>query len=144
MIDRAIVVAAQAHKGQVDKGGHPYILHPLRVMLRVTQKAGDDGDAQIAAVLHDVLEDSPMLARQLKDFGFSDASVKAVVALTRKPYEAYDEFIDRVKKNPIARLVKLADLEDNMDLSRLSDVTEKDLKRVEKYRKAHQILSAAD
>lgn len=136
----AIKIATEAHDGQVDRGGAAYILHPLRVMLAV------QGDRErIAAVLHDVAEDCPgwPLAR-LKEQHFSGAVCDALDALTRREGEAYFDFIARCAADPIARVVKLADLKDNCDLSRIRNPTEKDAERVRKYVDASMVLMSAD
>ena len=132
----AIQIATEAHDGQRDRGGAPYILHPLRVMLAV------EGDREkIAAVLHDVAEDCPEwpLAR-LREQPFSGAVCDALDALTRRPGEDYWTFIGRCNADPIARSVKLADLRDNQDLTRIKNPTEKDAERVRKYVTASMIL----
>jgi len=141
-LERAIALAATAHSGQRDKVDKPYILHPLRVMLKMATV-----EEQMAAVLHDVIEDCGVTAQQLAAEGFPPAVVEAVVALTKVTVngveEPYDEFILRAAQNPIARRVKLADLEDNMDLSRIAQPTAKDYARTEKYRKAKTVIEQA-
>nr|BFD41583.1 HD domain-containing protein [Pseudomonas sp. FFPRI_1] len=138
-LERAIALAAEAHAGQVDKGGAPYILHPLRVMLRLTQPA-----ARIVAVLHDVLEDCPVTQEQLRDEGFSAEVLAALQALTKVEGEDYPAFIRRAGANPLARQVKLADLAENSDLSRIPEPGAEDLQRLEKYRQArHYLMSLA-
>lgn len=132
----AIKIATEAHDGQIDKGGAPYILHPLRVMMAVK------GDRErIAAVLHDVAEDCPdWHLTRLREQNFSGAVCDALDALTRRDGENYWAFIDRCAADPIARAVKLADLKDNQDLSRIKRPTEQDVERVRKYVKASMIL----
>lgn len=134
-LEQAIRVALDAHAGQVDKAGAPYILHPLRMMTRL---AGHE--QQIAAVLHDVVEDSGVTLDDLRAMGFDEAVVSAVDGLTRRPDETYEAFVLRAKAHPVARAVKLADLEDNMDVRRLGELTEKDLQRLRRYRAAWQVL----
>jgi len=130
-LERAIQIAARAHEGQVDKAGAPYILHPLRVMLSV------EGEEQrIAAILHDVLEDTSVTEQDLRAEGYSDSVLAALAHLTRLPTESYEEFIDRACQHPIARSVKLADLYDNSDITRLPEPTERDYKRLRKYQNA--------
>ena len=137
----AIAIAAKAHEGQVDQGGAPYILHPLRVMLRV-----DTNEERIVAVLHDVVEDCEGWSfEQLKAEEFSAKVIEALKALTKREegepdYEAY---VQRAAANPIAIRVKLADLEDNCNLSRIAFPTEGDIQRIAKYRRAIEILKAA-
>ncbi len=128
MLSKAIIIATEAHLGQVDKGGEAYILHPLRVMMSIK-----DYEHKIVAVLHDVLEDTLVSAEDLRLEGFNEKIIEALIHLTRRDNESYEEFIDRVIKNPIARAVKLADIKDNMDLSRLENPTEEDYVRLEKY-----------
>src|SRR3954451_4706993 len=112
-IEKAIQIAALAHDGQVDKEGLPYILHPLRVM------AGVEGlEAKIVAVLHDVIEDTPVTADDLRQEGFSEAIIAAVLCVTHRKDEPYADYVVRCKGNEIARRVKLSDLEDNTRLSR--------------------------
>jgi (p)ppGpp synthase/HD superfamily hydrolase len=134
-LEKAIAVAAAAHAGQVDKAGEPYILHPIRVMLRLH---GDD--ARIAGVLHDVVEDTEWTLDGLSEAGFSDVVVDAVESVTRREHETYEAFIARASKNPIGRRVKIADLEDNLDLDRIPNPTAEDHARIEKYRRALEQL----
>ncbi len=137
-LEKAIELAARAHAGQRDKAGAPYILHPLRMMMGM-----ETDEERQAAVLHDVLEDSPTTAGDLLREGFSEGVVTAVTALSRKREETYSAFIERIKGNALARKVKLADLEDNMDVRRLrraDGLTEKDLIRLKKYFRAWKVL----
>lgn len=136
-LERAIVIAAEAHAGQVDKAGAPYILHPLRVMLRVTAT-----DERIAAVLHDVVEDTPWTLAALEAEGFAPEVIAAVDALTRRAEESYETFVVRAGANPVARAVKLADLAENMDLTRLPAPTDHDRERLARYRRAVELLAA--
>lgn len=134
-LEDAIQLATKAHQGQVDKAGEVYILHPLRVMFAVEGES-----ARIVAVLHDVVEDSDYSFDDLREMGYSDDILTALDCLTRRDDESYEQFVDRAKQNPIARHVKLADIEDNMDVRRLSQITEKDLNRLQRYRHAWAIL----
>ena len=134
-LEKAILIAARAHLGQRDKGGAPYILHPLRMMMRMESEA-----AMMAAVLHDVVEDSDWTLDQLRGEGFSEEVLQAVDCLTRKNYESYDEFVARAQTNAIARRVKVADLEDNMNVKRIGEMTANDLARIEKYHRAWRAL----
>jgi (p)ppGpp synthase/HD superfamily hydrolase len=136
-LERAIAIAAEAHAGAVDKAGQPYILHPLRVMLRL-----DDPQQRIVAVLHDVVEDTPVSLDRLRSEGFSDAVVGAVEALTKRPGETRLEAAGRAAENPIALAVKLADNAENMDLSRISEPTEKDYQRLREYQAVRALLLA--
>jgi GTP diphosphokinase / guanosine-3',5'-bis(diphosphate) 3'-diphosphatase len=130
-LERAIAIAAEAHAGQVDKAGAAYILHPLRVMLRMRTES-----ERIAAVLHDVVEDTPWTLEALAGEVFAPEVLAAVEALTRREGESYEVFIARAGANPIGRAVKLADLAENMDLTRLDSPSVQDLARQERYRQA--------
>ncbi len=134
-LEDALELALKAHRGQQDKSGAPYILHPLRLML----KMHTDED-RIAALLHDVVEDSAYTLADLHEMGYSQAILDAVDCLTKRDNEDYIAAMQRVKPNPIARRVKLADLEDNMDIRRLASVTEKDWQRLQRYRAAWAFL----
>jgi (p)ppGpp synthase/HD superfamily hydrolase len=136
-LERAIVIAAESHAGQTDKAGAPYVLHPLRVMLRVASN-----DARIVAVLHDVIEDCGVTPERLRAEGFSETVIRALGAVTRAPGETYEDFVLRAAADPIGRQVKLADLRDNSDPSRISEPTGKDAARMEKYRRAIATLLA--
>ena len=137
-LGKAIAIAAQAHQDQYDKAGAPYILHPLRMMLRMRSET-----EMIVAILHDVVEDTAWIPDQLRQTGFSEEIVQAVECLTHRDRETYDEFIARVRTNAIASTVKLADLEDNMDMRRLRTLTEKDAERLHKYHQAWLTLCQA-
>ena len=138
MLERAIEIAVEAHKGHIDKGGSPYILHPLRVMMSV-----DGEPEQIVAVLHDVVEDSDWTVDALLAEGFSVEVIEALKTVTKESEdEDYDLFIQRAMRNPIGRKVKIADLRDNLDVTRISDMTDKDVIRINKYKKALKLLSA--
>lgn len=126
--EKAEKLAREAHRGQKDKSGEDYIEHPLRVSERCKSEK-----AKIAGLLHDTIEDTCVTPQLLKEKGFDDDIVEAVLALSRRPDETYAEFIVRVSRNEIAKEVKIADLEDNMDVRRLPELTEKDSKRVRKY-----------
>jgi (p)ppGpp synthase/HD superfamily hydrolase len=134
-LERAIVIAAEGHAGRLDKGGNPYILHPLRVMLRL-----DTNEERIAGVLHDVVEDCRWSIDDLRAEGFSEAVLRAVEAVTSRDGESYDDFVARAAADPIGRRVKLADLEDNSDLRRISNPTAKDYARIEKYQRAIRMI----
>ena len=134
-LERAIEIAASAHAGQTDKAGEPYILHPLRVMLRVSSS-----EERIAAVLHDVVEDTTVSLEALILEGFSSGVIAAVKALTKRPGESRLEAADRAAANVIAREVKLADNTENMDLRRIRFPTERDHARVEEYKAVREVL----
>lgn len=142
-LDRAIQIAAEVHAGQKDKAGAPYVLHPLRLMMKMNSEA-----AMIVAMLHDVVEDCRPAGRwtfdRLSSEGFSDEIVEALKCVTKlQKGENYDEFIDRAMTNDIAREVKLADLEDNMNMLRLDVVDQESLERLAKYHRSSKRLRAA-
>lgn len=138
LLGRAVAIAAVTHQTQVDKADAPYILHPLRLMLR-----GQTQLEQIVAVLHDVVEDSDWTLEQLAAEGFPDQVIAALDCLTRRTHESYEGFIDRVLTNPLAMRVKRYDLEDNMNLTRIGTLTERDLQRLQRYHQAHQRIQKA-
>ncbi len=130
-LEDAIEIAVAAHRGQTDKAGQPYVLHPLRLMVQMR-----DEPAQIAAVLHDVVEDSDWTLDALCARGFADEVVTAIDCLTRREGELYEGSVERAASHPIARRVKLADVEDNLDVRRLGPLSEHDLERLDRYRRA--------
>lgn len=136
MLDKAIKIATEAHKGQVDKAGAEYILHPLRVMSKLETE-----EEKIVGVLHDVIEDTSITFEDLHAEGFSLEIISALKHLTRGKNEKYFDYIERIKLNPIAIKVKLADLEDNMDISRIPNPCKKDYNRLKKYKKAKDKLT---
>jgi (p)ppGpp synthase/HD superfamily hydrolase len=135
-VEDAVAIAARAHRGQKDKAGAPYLLHPLRMMMRMNSEA-----AMMAAVLHDVVEDTDWTLERLREEGFSEEVLAAVDCLTHRDGESYQAFVERVRTNPIARQVKIADLEDNMNVRRISQLAAKDLERLEKYHRAWCVLT---
>jgi (p)ppGpp synthase/HD superfamily hydrolase len=138
LLQRAIEIAVQAHAGQVDKGGNLYVLHPLHVMLRMATD-----EERIVAVLHDVIEDTSWTLPKLAAEGFPPAILAALHNLTRNSAEDYETFILRSASNPLSAIVKLADLEDNSDLSRIKSPTTLDYERKAKYQRAiEQIRSS--
>lgn len=138
-LERAIEIAAAAHAGQIDKGGMPYILHPIRVMLRASTDA-----ERITAVLHDVVEDTTVTLQQLIQEGFSPDVILAIEALTKEPGESRLQAAMRAAINPIARIVKLADNAENMDISRIKNLTQKDFERIKEYEHVRTILLASE
>ena len=135
-LERAIEIATQAHEGQVDKAGNAYIGHPLRVMAM-----GKTEQEKIAGVLHDIVEDTPWTFEMLEAEGFAPEIIAALKCVTKiSENEDYDDFIERVKKNPLAVAVKINDLTDNMDIRRLPYLSDKDVKRLKKYLKAYKKL----
>lgn len=137
-LERAIAIAAAAHAGQHDKAGAPYILHPLRVMLRLTTES-----ERITAVLHDLVEDCEGWSfERLLGEGFSVEIIEALQSVTKREGEAYEDFVKRACENPIGRRVKLSDLHDNCDLSRISNPTAEDHERVARYRRAIETIAS--
>lgn len=128
LLEKAIAIAHQAHAHQVDKGGQPYINHPLRVMA-----AMGTCPEKIVAVLHDAVEDSDLTLGDLYDAGFPEEVVEAIAAITKKNGEDYEAYLQRVMGKAIALRVKIADMTDNMDLSRIAHPTAKDWQRLAKY-----------
>ena len=137
LLETAIQIAVQAHAGQTQKNGQPYILHPLRVMARVRTE-----EEQIVAILHDVVEDTAWTPEQLKSCGFPPHILHALDCVTKRHGERYEDFVTRSASDPIALRVKLADLEDNMDVRRLPQITAKEQERLTKYLAAYKRLSA--
>ncbi len=127
-IEKAIEIAAREHAGDVDKAGNPYLFHPLRLMFAVNTPF-----EKMAAVLHDVVEDTPVTLDDLKREGFHQDVLAAVEALTKRPGEGRLDGAARAAANPIARVVKLADVTDNMDLGRIANPTDKDFERLKEY-----------
>ena len=135
-LEQAIALAVEAHKGQVDKSGQPYILHPLRVMFRLESE-----NERIVGVLHDVVEDSPLTLDDLRQMGYNEEVIEGVDGVTRRENESYAQFIERSQQNKLSSRVKIADLEDNMDLRRLPrELTERDYERLRRYKRAWRQL----
>ena len=151
-LENAIKIAVEAHTGQVDKGGSPYILHPLRVMLSL-----DKEEERIVGVLHDVVEDCAGWSwERLEAEGFSEEIIQALKSVSKTPKEEaeyqslpedqrldhYLRFIERAKANEIGRQVKAADIKDNLDISRIDDITQKDIHRLNRYKAALKLIGA--
>ena len=151
-LENTIKIAVEAHTGQVDKGGNPYILHPLRVMLSL-----DKEEERIVGVLHDVVEDCAGWSwERLEAEGVSKEIIQAMKSLSKTPEEEaeyrslsedqkldhYLEFIERAKANEIGRQVKAADIKDNLDISRIDDITQKDIHRLNRYKAALKLIDA--
>ena len=152
-LEKAIKIAVEAHTGQVDKGGNPYILHPLRVMLSLNSE-----EERIVGVLHDVVEDCEGWTwERMGEEGCSDEIIEALKSVSKTPEEEqqfkkmddpnekldhYLEFIKRAKFNKIGRNVKAADIKDNLDISRIDDITESDIDRLNRYKAALKLLGA--
>lgn len=134
-LEIAIAFAAKQHAGQVDKANAPYILHPLRVMLNVPTI-----DHKIIAVLHDILEDTETTSSDLRNLGFQSHIIEAIESLTKHDGETRIEAAERTVQNSLARVVKLADINDNMDLSRIQSPTVKDFERLKEYQRVQDIL----
>ena len=132
---KAIKLAFKAHEGQLDRAGLPYILHPLHVAEQMK-----DEDTCVIALLHDVIEDTDVTLEDLREYGFTEVQVAGVESMTREDDEDYFEYIRDVKKNPLAVKVKLEDLKHNSDVSRMIEVTDRDRQRLDKYKKAMEIL----
>jgi (p)ppGpp synthase/HD superfamily hydrolase len=132
-LERAIALAARAHEGQTDKVGEPYILHPIRVMLRV-----EGEEARIAAVLHDVIEETSLTLADLKREGFSERVAEIVQALTHSEEEDYEHAVRRAAAHPMARIIKVADLEDNIQMSSAINALDK----LQKYEHALEIVKS--
>lgn len=139
LINAAIIIATTAHCDQKDKGGSPYILHPLRVMQKM-----ETPQEQIVALLHDVVEDSDLELNFLLEKGFGEEIVHAVEAITKRAGENYGDYIERVIANPLALKVKIADLKDNLKIERIPHPTEKDFERMRKYQQTLAILVEID
>jgi (p)ppGpp synthase/HD superfamily hydrolase len=138
-LQRALEISVEAHKGQKEKDGSPYVLHPIRLMLSL-----ESSDARIAALLHDVVEDTPVTIDELHSEGFSETVLTAVGLLTHLDHDDYDDYVDKLSRNPVARQVKLADLTDNMNIKRLPDLGEKDLQRLAKYHRVWNKLKTLE
>lgn len=139
LIEKSLKISMQAHAGQADKAGNPYILHPLRLMAKM-----DTEEEMAVALLHDTIEDSPLTAESLLDAGLPSTIVDAVECLTKVYGENYDQFIQRVLKNNLAIKVKKADIEDNLNVLRLDTLSDDDLERVRKYFSAWKRLDEGD
>ncbi|MHC1768995.1 MAG: GTP pyrophosphokinase [Verrucomicrobiia bacterium] len=137
LLEQTIAIAVEAHREDQDRAGQPYILHPLRVMFRLETE-----EERTVAVLHDVVEDHgdvwPM--ERLRELGFPAHLLEALNCVTKRSGETYEQFVERSASNPIARRVKLADLEDNMDVRRMSEVSEEGRARLNRYLAAYRRL----
>ena len=136
---KALKLCFQAHKDQVDKSGMPYVFHPFHLAEQMR-----DEDTTIVALLHDVVEDTDYTLADLRSMGFPPQVCDAIVMMTHDPSVPYLDYVAKLKENPIARAVKLADLRHNSDLTRLDVVDDKALRRVEKYQKAIAILAETE
>lgn len=132
---KAIILMYNMHKNQLDKGGMPYVLHPFHVAEQM-----DDEDSTVVALLHDIVEDTSITLNDLVDFGFSKSQIDAISILTHPDGMDYFDYIRRIATNEISLKVKLADLQHNMDLTRIDSVDNRDLERVKKYKKCYDYL----
>jgi len=139
LIETSLAIALRAYTGKTDKAGQDYIHHPLRLMAKMTT----DYEMSVA-LLHDVIEDSDITAADLLAEGIPDEVVEAILHLTKQAGENYPTFVLRAKQNPLARKVKIADIEDNINVLRLLTLSEKDLARIAKYHAAWRVLTAPD
>lgn len=135
LYDHALRIAIQAHHEQKDKSGREYIMHPIRVAERCKNPK-----AKIVALLHDTIEDTEVSPASLREEGFPEEIIGAVLSVTKQEGESYEDFVHRASENPIGREVKIADLEDNMDIRRLKEITDEDVVRLQKYLRAWQNL----
>lgn len=131
----ALKMCFEAHKNQVDKSGMPYVFHPFHLAEQM-----QDEDTTTVALLHDIVEDTDYTIDDLRSKGFSEKVIEAIELLTHDPVVPYMEYVAQIKKNPIAKAVKLADLKHNSDMTRLESITAKDEERAEKYRSAIELL----
>ena len=136
---KAMKLCFLAHKDQTDKSGLPYVFHPFHVAEQMP-----DEDTVVTALLHDVIEDTPYTLDDLRAMGFGEAVLEALSLMTHEKSEPYMDYVARLRDNPIARTVKLADLRHNSDLSRLDVIDEKARERAEKYKRAILLLSEQD
>lgn len=132
---KALKLSFEAHKNQVDKSGMPYVYHPFHLAEQMKTE-----ETTIVALLHDVVEDTSYTLDMIRAIGFPERVIEALALLTHDESVPYMDYVTEIKKNPIAKAVKLADLKHNSDLSRLDVVDEKAIKRAEKYKKAMELL----
>lgn len=135
MTKKAMKLCFEAHRDQLDKSGMPYVFHPFHLAEQM-----DDEITTTVALLHDVIEDTDCTLHDLESMGFPGEVIAALALLTHSPEIPYIEYVLRIKVDPVAKAVKLADLRHNSDLSRLDRVDEKALERREKYQKAIALL----
>ena len=135
LLDKAALICITKHQGQRDKAGAAYFQHPMRVAMNC-----EKDEEKIVALLHDIIEDTDVTSEWLKEQGFPDEIVEAILSVTRNPGEDYQEFVARAKKNSIGRIVKIHDLEDNLNVLRLNVITPEMAERLSKYLKALEYL----
>jgi (p)ppGpp synthase/HD superfamily hydrolase len=139
LLGKVIVLATNAHAGQFDLGGNPYILHPLKVMHYLKT---NDEELQCMAILHDVIEDTDVTLDDLRDIGCTERVIAGVDALTKREDRSYDDYKEQVFKNRDAMLVKMADLRHNSDIRRLKGASQKDIERMSRYNRFYLELQA--
>jgi (p)ppGpp synthase/HD superfamily hydrolase len=139
LLDRILRLAVDRHSGLFDRGGKPYILHPLKVLDYLNT---DDEELQCIAIGHDLIEDTATTYQQLREISMTERVIEGIRALTKVPGETLEEYVARIKGNPDAIRVKLCDLRHNSDIRRLKGITPKDLQRIEKYHKMYLELKA--
>ena len=130
LLDKMLVMATNAHHGQFDRGGKPYILHCLKVMHNLKS---DDEELQCIALGHDIIEDTKTTYVELREAGFTDRIIEGIRRMTKQPGQTYDEYKEQIFGSKDAMLVKMADLQHNSDIRRLKGVTQKDIDRMAKY-----------
>ena len=135
MTKKAINIMYKCHKDQFDKSGAPYVFHPWHVAEQMK-----DADSTVVALLHDTVEDTNMTFKELKEYGFNERIMCALKLLTHEKNIDYYEYIKKVGNNPLARTVKIADLEHNMEIDRLNNIKKEDIDRIEKYKSCHNYL----
>ncbi len=138
-LESAVLIAIKAHQNQIDKGGLPYILHPLRIMIKM-----QTDEEMIVAMLHDVVEDSKISLKDISKYEFDKKIISALKVLTYSTVQNYEDYIKKISKNKLARKIKIADLKDNLNLNRLPYLNKKDLERINKYHKALKYLLEND
>lgn len=139
LLDKAVQLASRAHQGKVDRYGAPSLFHSYRVMERM------QGETEaVIAILHDTVEDTDLTLETLRDEGFPGEIVHAVDSLSRRDGESYTEYMERVRENPLAVRVKIADLEDNMDLRRYPEISGEDVERLRRYHHYWRVLTGKE
>ena len=139
IIEEALRIAVELHSGQVDKAGQPYILHCLRVM-----SMGKNDLERIVGLLHDILEDTEATEEFLASIGFYPKIIDTIKLLTKDGTKSNKEYLEDISKNKLARIVKMNDLKDNLNLLRLNSISEKDIKRINKYIESYNYLKSFD
>lgn len=137
LLDKAAIICVTKHQGQRDKAGCAYFQHPMRVAMRCSTD-----DERVVALLHDIIEDTDVTPEYLLSEGFPQYIVDAILSVTKRDGESYEDFVARAKENPIGRQVKIHDLEDNLDVMRLNEVSNDAAARLTKYLKALRYLKS--